>query len=175
MLAAFKAACLLNESKNGMVEIKASDLTFTDADTVRVDGGALNLPDALASVLAKVVTIDATGLDADKYDFTRLALNHAYSENGFGSTEVEIREDFFGYDYPLDTSVTNEITEPVAGVLDQFILDTAGMEILVPKADRDDYEGAASITMMLMIMAEYNENTGALTLNVARVLMPYGG
>lgn len=49
------------------------------------------------------------------------------------------------------------------------------MEILVPKADRDDYEGAASITMMLMIMAEYNENTGALTLNVARVLMPYGG
>ena len=88
---------------------------------------------------------------------------------------MEIREDFFGYDYPLDTSVTNEITEPVAGVLDQFILDTAGMEILVPKADRDDYEGAASITMMLMIMAEYNENTGALTLNVARVLMPYGG
>ncbi|PWM56588.1 MAG: hypothetical protein DBX93_04985 [Oscillospiraceae bacterium] len=175
VLAAFKAACLLNESKNGMVEIKASDLTFTDADTVRVDGGALNLPDALASVLAKVVTIDATGLDADKYDFTRLALNHAYSENGFGSTEVEIREDFFGYDYPLDTSVTNEITEPVAGVLDQFILDTAGMEILVPKADRDDYEGAASITVMLMIMAEYNENTGALTLNVARVLMPYGG
>ena len=175
VLAAFKAACLLNESKNGMVEIKASDLTFTDADTVRVDGGALNLPDALASVLAKVVTINATGLDADKYDFTRLALNHAYSENGFGSTEVEIREDFFGYDYPLDTSVTNEITEPVAGVLDQFILDTAGMEILVPKADRDDYEGAASITMMLMIMAEYNENTGALTLNVARVLMPYGG
>ena len=175
ILAAFKAACLLNETKNGQVEVKASDLTFTDADTVRVNGGALNLPDALASVLAKVVTIDATGLDTDKYDFTRLALNHAYSENGFGSTEVEIRKDFSGYDYPLDASVTNEITEPVAGVLDQFILDTAGMEILVPEADRDDYEGAASITMMLMIMAEYDENTGALTLNVARVLMPYGG
>lgn len=175
ILAAFRAACLLNESKNGMVEIKASDLTFTDADTVRVNGGALTLPDALASVLAKVVTVNATGLDADKYDFTRMALNHAYSENGFGSTEVEIRDGFSGYDYPFDASVTNEITEPTAGVLDQFILDTAGMEILVPRADSDDYEGAASVTMMLMIVAEYDDNAGALTLNVARVLMPYAG
>ena len=175
ILAAFKAACLLNESKNGMVEIKASDLTFTDADTVRVNGGALTLPDALASVLAKVVTVNATGLDADKYDFTRMALNHAYSENGFGSTEVEIRDGFSGYDYPFDASVTNEITEPTAGVFDQFILDTAGMEILVPRADSDDYEGAASVTMMLMIVAEYDDNAGALTLNVARVLMPYAG
>ena len=29
--------------------------------------------------------------------------------------------------------------------------------------------------MMLMIVAEYDDNAGALTLNVARVLMPYAG
>lgn len=177
LLAAFKEACLLEgaDSKYGLVEVNASDLTFTDADTASVAGGALNLPDALASILAKVVTIDATGLDRDDYDFGRLALNHAYSADGFGSTEVEIREDFFGYDYPLDDEIYSEINEPTDGILNQFILDTAGMEILVPLADSDDYEGAASITMMLMIMAEYNDDTGALTLNVARVLMPYAG
>lgn len=175
VLAAFKAATLLNASEDDFVEIAASDLTFTDADTVRVEGGALELPDALASVLAKVVTVNATGLDADRYDFTRMALNHAYSADGFGSTEVELRDGFSGYAYPLDLSVTAEITEPTAGVLDQFMLDTVGMELLVPETDADDYANAASVTMMMAIMAEYDAHSGALTLRVARVLLPYTG
>lgn len=177
MLAAFKEACLLEgaDSRYGMVEVDATDLTFTDADTAAVAGGALNLPDALASIVAKVVTIDATGIDRADYDFDRMALNHEYSADGFGSTEVELREDFFGYDYPLDDELYSEINEPTEGVLDQFMLDTAGMEILVPLADSDDYEGAASITVLLMIVAEYNDDIGALTLNVARVLVPYAG
>lgn len=175
VLAAFKAATLLDASADGFVEVSASDLTFTDADTVRIDGDVLRLPDALASIKANVVTVNATGLDADKYDFAHMALNHAYSADGFGSTEVEIRDGFYGYDYPLDLSVSGEITEPVAGVLDQFMLDTVGMEILVPEADADDYENAASVTMLMTIMAAYDESTGVLEMRVARVLLPYTG
>ena len=170
---AFKAAALLEGTANGMTfaDIAASDITFTDADTVVITGGALTLPNALAGVSANVVTIDATGLDKTEYDFDRLALNVAFdAENGLGGNEVEISEGFSGYEYLLAGDLVEEITEPTEGILNQFILDSVGMEILVPLTDAKTYEGAASITVTLKIMASYNEDTGVLTLNVAKIL-----
>lgn len=170
---AFKAAMLLEGHANDVtfVDIAASDITFTDADTVVITGGALTLPNALAGVVANVVTIDATGLDTDKYDFDRLALNVAFdAENGLGGNELAITDEFSGYEYPVAGDVTEQISEPTEGILNQFILDSEGMEILVPKADVKTYEGAASITVTLKIMASYNEDTGVLTLNVAKIL-----
>ena len=170
---AFKAAALLEGNANNitMVDIEASDLTFADADTVTIAGGALNLPNALAGVVANVVTIDHTGLDAEDYDFDRLALNVAFdAENGLGGNELEISEGFSGYEYLLLGDISEQIHEPTEGILDQFILDSEGMEILVPLTDANTYEGAASITVTLKIMASYNEDTGVLTLNVAKIL-----
>ena len=170
---AFKAAALLEGHANDMTftDIAASNITFTDGDSVTIAGGALNLPNALAGVTANVVTIDATGLDTDKYDFDRLALNVAFdAENGLGGNEIEITEEFSGYEYSVAGDVTEQIHEPTEGILDQFILDSEGMEILVPLTDAKTYDGAASITVTLKIMASYNEDTGVLTLNVAKIL-----
>ena len=152
------------------IEIAPENLTFTDADTVIVAGGALALPNALASVDATVVTIDKTGLDREDYDFDRLALNVEYSEDGYDASEVEIAEGVYGYEYVIAGDTVEEINEPAEGIFDQYIIDSVGKEILVPEADADDYEGAAKITVSLKILAHYDEDTGVLTLKVAKIL-----
>ncbi len=170
---AFKAAALLEGHANDMTmtEIAASDITFTDADTVVIAGGALNLPNALAGVTVNLATIDATGLDTDKYDFDRMALNVEFdAENGLGGNELAITDSFSGYEYLAAGDVTEQIHEPTEGILDQFILNSEGQEILVPKADAKTYEDAASITVTLKIMASYDADTGVLTLQVAKIL-----
>lgn len=153
-------------------DIAASDLTFTDADTVEIAGGVLNLPNALAGINATVVTLNSTGFSADDYDFNRLALNVEY-DGSLDAGELEIRDGFSGYEYLLGGDRIETIEEPVAGVLDQFILDTEGEEILLPVADSDDYENAVSIMVQLKIMASYDEDTGILTLFVAKILVPH--
>ena len=168
---AFAAARQLAANANGITlqQIAPSDITFTDAETVVIAG--MQLPSALAGVQASVLTIDCTGLDREQYDFDRLALNVAFdAENGLGANEIEISEGFSGYAYTLSGDITEEIHEPTEGILDQFILRSAGQEILVPLADAGTYEGAASITVTLRILASYNEETGILTLNVAKIL-----
>lgn len=170
---AFKAARLLEGAKNGMTltEISPENLEFIDGDTVKVNGGALNLPSVLAGVNATVVTVDATGLDRETYDFDRLALNIPFdSENGLGGNELEIADGVYGYDYMLLGDMVEEIGEPTEGVLDNFILGANGKEILLPLTDADGYEGAAKIVSELKIMAAYDEDTGILTMFVAKIL-----
>ena len=169
---AFAAARALEGSEEDItyVDIAPENLTFTDGDTVKVEGGALNLPNALAGVNVNVVTLDASGLDRDDYDFDRLALNVEYGDGALGGSELEISEGFYGYEYPLYGDVVENINEPTDGVFDQFIIDSAGMEILVPLADADSYEGAKSITVELKILAHYNDDTGVLTMYVAKIL-----
>lgn len=170
---AFKAARALEGEENDItyVDIAPELLTFTDADTVVVSGGALALPNALAGINAHIVTIDATGLDREDYDFDRAALNVEYdAENGFGGNELEISPEFFGYEYPIYGDIVEVINEPAEGVFDQFIINSVGQEILVPLADADDYTGAESITSELKILASYDEDNGILTMYVAKIL-----
>ena len=169
---AFAAARALEGEENDVkyVDIAPENLTFTDSDTASVAGGALALPNALAGIDAHVVTINASGLDEDDYDFDRLALNVEYGEGTLGGNELEITEDFFGYEYPVYGDMVENIGEPTEGVLDQFILDTAGMEILVPLADVDTYEGAAKVKVELKILAHYDDDTGILTMYVAKII-----
>ena len=170
---AFKAARELDGAENDIsyVDIAPEDLTFTDADTVTVDGGILDLPNALAGINANIVTIDSTNVDRDDYDFDRAVLNVEFDgENGLGGNEVEISPNFYGYEYPIYGDTVENINEPTEGVFDQFIINANGEEILVPIADADDYSDALSITVELKILASYNDDTGILTLYVAKIL-----
>lgn len=170
---AFAAAVQLNgaEKDEIFVSVDASNLAFIDGDTVTVNGGALTLPSVLAGVNATVVTMDKTGLDREDYDFDRLAVNVEYdAENGLGGSELEITDGVSGYEYPLYGDTVEVITEPTDGVLNQFILNANGAELLLPLAEEKGYDGAASISVNLKIMANYNEDTGILTLFVAKIL-----
>ena len=152
------------------VDIAPENLTFTDSDTVSVSGGALTLPNALAGVSADVVTVDISGLDKDDYDFDRAVLNKEYGDGALGGNEVEISDGFYGYEYPIYGDTVENIGEPTEGVLDQFVLNTVGMEILVPTADSDDYSDTEKITVELKILANYDEDTGVLKLLVAKII-----
>ena len=169
---AFKAARALEGEEDDItyVDIAPENLTFTDADTVVVSGGALTLPNALAGVDAHVVTLNASGLDEEDYDFGGAALNVEYGEGALGGNEVEISEGFYGYEYPIFGDTVEEIAEPTEGILDQFIINSAGMEILVPLADADNFEGAATVTSELKVLAHYDNDTGILTMYVLRVI-----
>ena len=169
---AFSAARALEGNENDItyVNIAPENLTFTDADTVIVAGGALNLPNALAGVNANVITIDASGIDKDDYDFDRLALNVEYGDGALGGSELEISDGFYGYEYIISDEVVQNIAEPTEGVLDQFILNSAGMEILIPVADADNYEGAESVILNLTILANYDEDTGIFNMYVLKVI-----
>ncbi len=169
---AFKAARALDGGENDItyVNIAPENLTFTDADTVTVSGGALSLPNALAGVNANVITIDASGIDKEDYDFGSAVLNVEYGDGALGGSEAEISDGFYGYEYIISEEVVQNITEPTEGVLDQFILNSAGMEILIPVADADNYEGAASVKVNLTILANYDEDTGILNMYVLKVI-----
>ncbi|MBR5010952.1 MAG: hypothetical protein IKY12_00180, partial [Clostridia bacterium] len=169
---AFSAARTLEAGENDVtyVNIAPENLTFTDSDTVIVSGGALNLPNALAGVNANVVTIDASGIDREDYDFDRLALNVEYGDGALGGSEVEISDGYYGYEYIISDETVQNITEPTEGVLDQFILNSAGLEILVPVADANDYENAQSVKVNLTILANYDEDTGIFNMYVLKVI-----
>ena len=170
---AFKAAVLLNGAEEDVDyrDIAPEHMQFIDADTVKVTGGALALPNVLAGVNAHVVTIDTTGIDGEDYDFDRLAVNAVYdAENGLGGNELEISEDLIGYEYPLYGDMVELVHEPTVGVLDQFILNASGAELLVPETDSDTYEGALTVTVSLKILGAYDADTGILTLYEAKIL-----
>ena len=170
---AFRAAVLLNGAAEDVTyrDIDPAAMQFIDADTVKLDGGALALPSVLAGINAHVVTIDTTGIDREDYDFDRLAVNVPYdAENGLGGNELEISDSRIGYEYPLYGDRVELVNEPTAGVLDQFILNADGAELLLPLADAEDYADAESITVTLRVLGAYDEDSGILTLYVAKIL-----
>lgn len=169
---AFKAAMTLNGEENDItyIDVAPENLTFTDGDTVIVSGGALALPNALAGVEVSVVTIDKTGLDKDEYDFDRAALNVAFGDGSLGGSEIEIAEGVYGYAYPIFGDTVETVNEPTEGVFDQFIINSVGKEILIPLADADNYGGAAKVSTELKILAHYGDDTGILTMYVAKII-----
>lgn len=170
--AAFAAARKLDGDENDKVytNIAPENLTFTDGDTVSVSGGAIKLPNALAGIDAHVVTADVSGIDKDKYDFDRAVLNVEFGDGALGGNEAEISENFSGYEYLILGDTVENIAEPTEGVLDQFIINANGMEILIPVADAENYEGAKSVKANLTILANYDEDTGILSMYVLKVI-----
>ena len=169
---AFKAAITLNGDENDItyVDIAPENLTFTDGDTVIVTGGTLTLPNALAGVEVNVVTLDNTGLDRDKYDFDRAALNVSYGDGSLGGSELEIADGVYGYAYPIFGDTVEAVNEPVEGIFDGFIINSAGKELLIPLSDADNYDGAAKVSTELKILAHYDDDTGILTMYVAKII-----
>ena len=117
-----------------------------------------------------MVTIDKTGLDKNDYDFNRAALNVAFGDGALGGNEVEIADGIYGYEYPIFGDVVESISEPQDGIFDQFIINSAGKEILIPLADAENYDGAAKVSAELKILAHYDDDTGILTMYVAKII-----
>ncbi len=124
-------------------------LILTDPDFT-----LLPIADAdLANCTAEVITINATALDTANYDLTALRY---ISEEGTAT------------DVPLALDTFQVITAPTAGLLDALTVSMNGMPLTAPLGT--DYANGAEVKMALFAAEYTDEESGARTLRVVKLL-----
>ena len=207
--AALAAKKLADNEDNKNVTIGSID--FVDGDSIALeltdDAGNVTTVDAskATKINVKVVTLDVADLSADDYDLdnaiitnilptdmkgadklSKVFKNNAQMQDFKGfkaeTDTADAVETYFNYNY--ETEVISEITEPTAGVLDNFVIYMAanGATILVPGTDVDyaeyntldemtgmtkDYE---ALTVSLSAYAEYDSDKGTLDMVVFKIV-----
>ncbi len=155
-----------------VVAVDMSGVEFIDESSVKMDEFGLEAKEAIAEINVKVITLDVTGLDLTKFDITKIAINEEFDEkNEWGATSVEYEKnvDYFAYDIG-DLNAVENINEPVADVLDQYIIDKAGKLMFVAETDDTYFEDAETVRVDLYAAGNFNEDDGVLTLYVVKVL-----
>ena len=153
-----------------------SGIEFVDDSSISVTVGEYELDkkEAIGEINVTVATLDATGLDEEEYDFTNVAYAVPYEEDndwGVDSVQFSKNKNDLYYVYDLgDLNTTETITEPVAGIFDQYIIDTADEELLVANVDDDYFENAASVAVRLYVCGQFDEDTGVLNMYVLKVV-----
>ena len=151
---------------------------FVDDSSITVTIGehVLNKKDAVAKINVTVATLDVTEIDWEDFDINDIAYAVDYDEEqadewGAGSTQYSSSKTDKYYEYVIsDLNATENITEPVAGVLDQYIIDTMGGKLLVAAVDGEYYEDAAEVTVRLYACGQFDEDTGVVNVYVLKVL-----
>lgn len=147
-----------------------SSISITIGDTV------LDKKNAVAKINISVATLDATDLDWDQYDIDSIAFAEEYDDEnpwGVGSIQYSKSKNDKYYAYELtDINATKNITEPTVGILDQYIIDTAGETLLVADTEADYFEDAAEVSVQLYACGQFDEDTGIVTIYVLKVLVP---
>lgn len=166
------AALNMDADDDEMFEaVDMSKVEFVDDSSVKVDEFGLNVKEAVNEINVTVITLDVSGLDLDKYDIGKLALDEAYVEDNewnASSVEYEKNVDYFAYDIS-DLNAVEKITEPVADVLDQYIIDKAGEDMFIAGADDTYFEDAEKVCVDLYAAGNFNEDDGVLTLYVVKL------
>lgn len=155
-----------------VVKVDMSDVEFIDDSSVKIDEFYLDPKEAIAEIEVKVITLDTTGLDWSKFDITKMAIDEEFDdENEWGATSVEYAKnvDYYAYDIG-DVNKVETISEPVADVLDQYIIDMAGKTMFVAETDDTYFEDAETVCVNLYAAGNFDEDDGVLTLYVVKVL-----
>ncbi len=156
-------------------EVDLSGVVFKDDCSITVDEFDLDAEKAIAEIVVNVMTLDATDIDFEKFDVSTIALNKEFTEededNEWGATSVEYAKNVDYYAYEIGALNTVEkITEPVAGTLDQYIIDTAGETLYIAKNGEDYFENAAEAVVTLYAAGNFDKEDGVLTLYVVKLL-----
>ena len=156
-----------------------SGVEFVDDSSITVTIGDYDLDkkEAVSKINVTVATLDVTDIDWEEFDKTDIAYAVEYDEDniwGVGSTRYSASKTDKYYAYELaEISGTESITEPVAGVLDQYIIDTIGEELLVAAVDGEYYDDAASVCVELVACGQFDEDTGVVNLYVLKFIAPF--
>ena len=155
--------------------IDMSGVKFVDDCSITIDELGLLAKNAVGSIKVNVATLDVTELDFDDtYDISEIAYDVEYdSDNPWDADSVKLTKDKLVYLYELSgLNTTDSITEPEAGVLDQYIIDTAGKTLKVANSDNDYFEDAAEIVVELYACGVFDDKTGEVTLYVVKIVAP---
>ena len=148
-----------------------SSITITIGDT------ELDKKNAVAKINVTLATLDLTDIDWADFDMSDIAYKAEYDEDnvwGVGSTQYSSSKNDKYYAYELaEINASENITEPVAGVLDQYIIDTMGEELLIAAVDGEYYDDAASACVEIVACGQFDKDTGVVNLYVLKLLAPY--
>ena len=156
----------LDHAKADAVCIDADGLSLPSADTAICDALGLNGTAALASLNIRLLSLNMTALDADDYDFEGAYLSRVYDEaDGFDVGTVTVGGKEY-YEYPVAFGVET-LTAPTAERFDDFILQTAGQTVCIPR--KTDANVTAKAHVELFIVGSIKR--GALDLSVIKLLV----
>ncbi len=164
---------VVNDNEDGFeyAVVDAADFAWESADTIYIKGAVEN--GEVVNVNATVITLNMIESD-EEFDLTGVVSAKDFTE-GDEADDVEIfvnEESKIKWAYILDTELVNEITEPTEGVLDDYIVELLGENVLAPLADAaaDDFTDAVEITVELTIAYDYDDETGDVNLIVYKLL-----
>lgn len=148
---------------------------FTDAYTVEVAELGLDGVQAISEVKLNMVTLNMTAFTADKYDFNRMVLDVPYTDALGDKYDISYYKNNDGTrycEYTLDAlDETVVLDAPVAGQLNQYILDMAAAgTILIPDVEEDYLANAAEAKLSFTAVGMFEEDTGVLTVYMVKIL-----
>lgn len=156
-----------------------STVEFSDEYTFK----ATNLDEHLDGIRAvgeidiRMVTLDLSSLDDEEYDYSRIVVDAddvPYDDadaRDYGVSYYKDNDGVLYYDYNLD-AVGKIVTlnEPVAGQLNQFVIDMAGKKLLVPEIGADDLEDAAEVTVEFAAIGMFDKDEGKVSIYLMKML-----
>ncbi|MBQ4150731.1 MAG: hypothetical protein IJC81_02880 [Clostridia bacterium] len=167
------ATDMRDDDDDDFEEIDMSGVEFVDDCSITVDELGLDKKTAIGEIKMTVATVDTTGIDFEKFDIAEVAYMEEYDdENDWDASSIKYNEDGDKYYYYeiSDVNVTEVIVEPTAGVLNQYIIDTAEGDFEVAKNTDEYFENAEEFTVELYACAQFDEDTGLLTVYVLKLL-----
>ncbi len=174
-----KAVNMRSDKDEEYFEITDDAVEFVDDSSISITIGetVLDKKNAVGKINVTVATLDASDIDWDNYDIDSAAYAEAYDDEnawGVGSVQYTNNKNDLYYEYVIsDINATESINEPVAGTLDQYIIDTVGEKIIFAAVDGDYYEDAASASVQLVGCGQFDEDDGTVTLYVIKLLVPF--
>ncbi len=154
------------------VAVDMSNVEFDDESSITVDEFGLDKKNAVAKINMTVATLDITDIDMEDYDISNIAYAEIFDEdNAWEAGSVEFERGTKYYEYVIDSlGNTQSINEPVAGVLDQYIIDTMNEQLYIAGVDDDYFETAASVAVDLVACGTFDEDTGIVDIYVVKLL-----
>ncbi|MBE6679789.1 MAG: hypothetical protein E7598_04620 [Ruminococcaceae bacterium] len=161
------------DAKSGeeVVAVNMENVKLVDDCSATVAEFGINAKNAIGEISVKVINLDVTGLDLEEYDLEKVALDETYVEdNDWEAGSVEYEKNVEKYAFELgDLNTVEDIEGPMAGVLDQYIIDKAGTLMYIAEADDSYFEDAATVTVNLCGAGHFDEEDGVLTLYVVKL------
>lgn len=170
------ATDMRSDDDDDFTAIDMAEVKFVDDCSITIAELGLAAKTAVGGININVATLDVTTLKTEDYDIGKIAYDDGDDydkDNSWDAASVEIEKDEFVYLYELsDLNTIDTVTEPTVGILDQYVIDTAGKTLLLADADEEYFEKAAEIVVDLYACGVFDDETGEVTLYVVKLVSP---
>ncbi|MBQ8837248.1 MAG: hypothetical protein IJ002_07065 [Clostridia bacterium] len=166
------ATDMRSTSDDDYTEIDMSAVKFIDDCSITMDEFGLDAKTAVGSIKFNVATLDVTALDWDDYDIGKIAYELEYEDdNVWDAASVEIADDELVYLYGLEeVNTIDTVTEPTAGILDQYVIDTVGETLKLADKDDEYFENAVEIKVDIYACGIFDDDTGELIVYAVKLV-----